>query len=621
MSLNIQKLDFSGGFNRSQTPFKSDLSSCYELLNLACSEDQQGYLKQTPYFNSSSYAVGTYYDSGSLTEPAGAQIYGGWRNLRSSTDVVFSSYTARVSGTQAKIFYQTTCPTGSTLTKGCYVVINNVASLGITLGQTLDIVIDAATTFKWRKNGGAYTTGVAITTTGVSIDGGNATVYFLTSSGFTVADTWSWTRNDAVCSPSGFIGTLGTVLSTLQYLEYAGNLIWISTDSRVMFYNVSGGYMISLGYQPTYGFSLKIFNDHLFIGNGVVNGTAPSLSASKQVINSDLNDIHNFISTDVNEVDSKTFSEIDQGNSFHVDSVFNFATIRDSLFCFTGKRIFSTSYLGLPNVFSWDEVLTFSLGNSGSVAGRVLQTNNGVYILRQDGVWFFDGANVSFIGNVMGGDVAQTALYYGAIDYTKNKVYFLEVTNKLLWVHSEITRKWHRRSVSFTNAPKCIFFTSSSGKITVGGANLTYYSEDSLFTGTPVKDSSSGASFTLPSVTSNLVSHGEISQVKEMEAAQLMAQALAVSGMSASYLATTNVTIKLYWGVSTDGTVLATTSSSSALWTSATPEAIISFPRVSFRAIALKLEVSTNDTTKPPCGVGIFQLEPRITPPAQTPTR
>lgn len=611
MSKATPRLTFNKGFNRSVTPFKADIDSCYELLNLRPARDGIGRLEQTPYFNANSYTARNYWNgSSSVTESSTGEIYGGWAS--GAGNVIFTRFTVSLGGTQLPVYYQTTCPAGSTdSTKGCRIVINSVSGLGLALGETLDIEIDGATTFKWRKSGGAYTTLVPITTQGVSIDSGNVTVYFLASSGFTVADVWSWMRTDSVTSPV----TITVSGSQLISRTWGGDLFWLSFGGRVMrlLPSQSTGYAISAGYQPIYGLDLEIFYDHLFVANARVAST----TYTRVVMNSDNIDIENFIPTDTNEADSKTLTETNHGEEQQYSGFVNFQFFiaNNRLFAMIGNEIHATPYVGLPNVWAWDEVGKLSLGDRGNVQGRVAQGENVGYLIRGDGLWATNGTSHSFVGNPMGLTTDNQTTFTVVANCRDGEVVVFDSVLKLLWVYNYRTTYWYRRSVDIgtsTIVPNSVFFLGV--QLTIGLSRvLQYCTEDIDYTGTPVKDASNGTAFTSPTVTSQLLSDGFWHTRKEATECYLLAQVTSPASMSSNYLTTTNVSIQLYWHASTDGKIGTMLTNSDAVWSTTKPDGRISYPRLEFRALALELRISTNDANKPPAGAAIIQLEPVLT--------
>lgn len=608
MSLQNTVFTFNKGFDRSVVPFKADRETCYELLNLRPARDGMGRLEQTPYFTLNTYTARDYWNgSTTVTESSTGEIVGGW--AAQSGNAIFTRKTLSINGTQVPIYYQTTSATGLSPTKGCRIVINNVAGLGLTLGQTFDVEIDGATTFKWRKAGGAYTTLVPITTAGVPVDGGNVTVYFLTATGFTATDAWSWTRTDSTESPV----TTDFNMVNLVSRTWRGDLFWLSVGGRVMrlMPSQSTGYAISVGYQPIYGYDLEIFYDHLFVANGRVNST----TYTRDVLNSDVLDIENFIPVDTNEADSHTFAEslygIEASSAGY--SHFHFMIANGRLFVYTGTEVHATAYLGLPIVFSWDEVGRFAFGFNANQSGRMAQGANHAYILRQEGLWVSDGITHNCFAFPMGLSILTQTVRQIVFSVDSGEVVIHDSATNLLWVYDTLRRTWYRRGCdmgSGTVAPSTIFYLGLT--LCVGAdRGLFYYTEDQLFLGTPVKDASNGTAFTLPTVTTQLLGYGFYYCVKECESVTLLAGTYMDGGVSSDYLTAANVLIGLNWHVSTNGRIGTMTSGPS--WTTANVSGKLDPVRFSFRMVAFQLVVTTNDTAKPPAGVEIYQLEPNVT--------
>jgi hypothetical protein len=618
MSYQDLVLGFNKGFGRSVTPFKADTDTAYELMNLRIARAERGRLEQTPYFNDNTYTAGTYWNgSASTTEAATSAIYDGWFNRHTNTQSLFSGFTLRDNGTQVPIYYQTASASGDDVHKGVLLVLTTPTALA--LGQTYDVEIDAVATFKWQKNGGGYTTGVPIVTTGVSIDGGNAIVYFLASAAFTITDHWTWQRTDCTISPvnaaTGIPGNT-SYISTCGYGKY---LVWISHDNRIMIYDPVVGYARSIGYQPICGYFIKIFYDHLFVGDSTISTSA--IVYSGETRNSDLTDIDVFISTDVNEADIHTFNDILEGEAgvtaANLQQIF---VVSNRIFVMTGQKVYASAYLGLPTVFSFEEVTTFAFITFGINRPRVMTTTGGVYLVQRDGVWFTDGITYSHIG-LPQGILDSTSNLFLAVDFFHRELVMFDVTNKIVYTYQEQYKTWSRRSVSFTNSAGSIFYTGASAKLTLGANSLHYYTEDTAFTGTPVKDSSTGAAFTLPSVISQLIGYGNICQVKEVEGSSLLARAATVAGLNAAYLQTSHIIITLYWGDSVDGTVAPTTTDANAFWTAAKGLVNLTYPRFSARAPSFRLDVTTDNTAKPPAGVSIIQYQPHISIPTPVPIK
>ena len=137
------------GLDRSVIPYRADKATFYELTNLRHRDGNFGTLEQTPYLRSFTHARGTYWDGASQTEPANSGVV-------MMNELIMTQYVLRVSaGNQIPVFYQSVNTATATVQTGCRLVINNLTALAITLGNTLQVEMTGAATFRWRKNGGA----------------------------------------------------------------------------------------------------------------------------------------------------------------------------------------------------------------------------------------------------------------------------------------------------------------------------------------------------------------------------------------------------------------------------------------------------------------------------------
>lgn len=602
MALTPQNIPFllSGGIDRSRASIVSDPSTFYDLYNFSQADNEPGKLIQDYWFNNyATLSTGTYYDninSTSATESANSIV----KLIRLSTTrgLFMTSQVIRNTNspyTQYQVFHQTAVPTTTGLTGGCLIVVNSVSGLNLTLGNTFDVEIDGATTFKWRKNGGAYTTLVPITTAGVSADGGNVTVYFLTTSGFTVGDVWSWKRTDAAFAESAVVS-----VQPIPCIEYKTILYFIGSDSRVLALKNDGttNYAITVGYRPVYGSRLAIYEEHLVVGN---YSTSVMTTASYGLIGwSDNIDIENFIATDTNEAD--TF-RIPYGSY----EILEIATLKQQLYVFTRKYICTTSYPGLPLVFSFKLFTTLELLPS---TNPVIIGDDCVYLAKPSGFLIFDGASFTDIGKpVAAAASSQTA--FGAYDAYNGRVYW--VTIKTMLTYSSRTRSWSRRSVDFNSdsTPIASVF-AEGGVLYVGIKALKVHNVNStLTTGAAIMDSSSGTGYATPKITMHLYSAGEFSVVKELSAVFIGALTTVV-GNGTNYSTGSNAKVDVYAYSSTSGVFDGSTTTLSGTWDSSAADGNISFVPISFRAVAIELQLRGAVSGKPPYHITIATIEPRM---------
>lgn len=625
---------FTKGIDRSATPHQSDLGSFYNLKNVRLSPDNVGQLEQTPYFDLfTTLAQGTYWTGGaSATEPTTSAVRGIIR------DIYVTDYVYYASSTQVQAFQQNIQPSSETINTGCLIVINNVAGLGITLGNTIDIVIDGATTFKWRKNGGAYTTLIPITTSGVSIDGGNATVYFLTSTGFTVNDTWSWTRTDcSVDFEAGALATRSTKPTDWSY--YKGTLYFRNNNGRIMACKWATGnsarYVITAGYRAIYGDTITFFDDHMIIGRySKTSQTITTLPKAKTVGWSDKTDVENFIPTDTNEADQYVVPNVVQrdivittASDSNVESV---SVIGQQLFVFTTYEIYYSPALGLPDVFSFTKFLDMPTTDTSTAS--IIEAVGKVYIWTQSGIFTFNGTTLDYIGGPV-----KPLFYLSSISrsrsldspkagyYMKNmqEVYFY-VNNTgtspspFLLVYSEVTKSFYTRGADFSNDSQPVTCVSDGGggSVWIGGVSRKVFSE-SNWQASPVFDSTDGTAYTTPTITFQVMSQGTLRYTKEVESVYIGAY-IDPDASSSVFSSGSNCKVDIAYRdcpvglISGSSTVL-----SNATWDSSLPDGLVSPPRQMFRGISFELQLRGADGTKPPGKAYITAFEPLITLPQE----
>jgi len=591
---------FNDGINRSKTAQKCE-GGFYQLQELQQDPDNFGVIKQVPYYRQSvQYTQGTYWTgSASATEPSSSCVVAQLTDLVTvGGTLLLTDYVGwTAAGTQIKAFNQTTVPAADGLTKQCYIVINNVAGLALTLGEDLVIRIDAATTFEWSKNGGGFTGGLACSTTGTSIDGGNVTVYFLTTTGFTATDAWVWTRTDRTSD-----ATTASRGAPLQFEYFRTSVFYLSCTARLMQICTntnSETYIISAGYRPVYGLGLAIFYDHLIITS---YGTTAALAlVSKVIANSDSLDINVFFSTDVNEADS--FTPPDSAAITLTGPV----VYRNTLFIFTSGMVYYTNYLGLPIVFNYQPFISFpaGTGQTSLYTGDVFVAKGspkGVYIVSRNLVYLFDGVNFNEITQKLYG----ISLAIRSVHYVGNTFeLWIRDGNNYAFIYQEQFGTWYQRRLSF-GSPVAFAFgcVNADGNLGVNTRRVLTY--DSFATNTPVESHGSGTLFPQPLLVTQALNGANFSQVKSCNGTFLSPRSISAG---ANYASLTTCSTKLRWFIEDTGDLTGTPATdANATWTSSQTSTMLAYPRVSFRCIALWLEINATNG-KPPAGMSFVALE------------
>ena len=316
----------------------------------------------------------------------------------------FFAYGAGV--TQTYGYVLVTQPTATTLTRRLLMKADayNFTTAFAALGNTFEVAIDGAATFQWRVNGGAWTSLVPIATE-VTV-GTYYTLYFLTTTGFTIGENWIWRRTDSLLETStttaGPPGRVTRAGNDYIFVGY-GNIIARAYFGRSG--TSKSSYLVrSLGYRRTYGQHVCVFQDHLFIAG--FSETSAGLTTQKLTLAwSDLRDFDNMYPTDTNEADSFTFTDL-TGNAFVEEEITGMAVWGNVLYTFTQTSIWRTIYVGLPNVM-FTERVTDQLGCISQ--GGVVVTPRGIYFPAQDAIYRYDGSGFSSISTMLDSFDVQTS--------------------------------------------------------------------------------------------------------------------------------------------------------------------------------------------------------------------
>jgi hypothetical protein len=585
-----------------------------------------GGLTQTGYFSiDETVARGTYYSGGSLTEPSSSSIRGIVSVPAHTSRYIFSDYCITLSGggAQVPIYYLSTAPSATGLTKLASIVIDSVSNCNITLGSTIDVVIDGATTFKWRVNGGAYTTAVPITTAGVAVlIGGNPafTVYFYTTAGFTVADTWSWKRTNFMRTA----GVTGAIARPIEYELKDTSLYFLNCNLQMMRLGLSAAsepYAISVGTNPVYCNHFQFFEDHLFVfGYSATlpydSNTSYSTSQHRVWANSDLRVYDMFFSTDVNEADSGAAK---RGNYFLGCCVEN-----STLYYFTEVGTFYTNYLGLPNVVDFNDYTQFRAGDDTvgiaywTLANCATPAQHGIYVRSIRDIWFFSGGQFTSRGRSL---VYLNSSFLGFLPYVNpfNDDYSL-YTNGKIYTLQVLFNAWYSQGAYFGTVfdTHVGCFWSSTETTCVGTASRVVLTSGYSFTAAPVYDNN--GDYTVPTII--LQSYVGKSFASVVECSSVYLAAASRSGSSSTYYTTGSaLNLQLSWSTSLQGHTdltgsllvpdAAVATNASAVWNSGLTDGMVSFPRVAAHAIALIIK-AVQVTTKPPGGCYVFAVEPLV---------
>lgn len=634
MSLSVYPFPTTGGLDRSVASMRASHDSFYNSHMLRQHRTERGRIEQTPYFSlSKQLSQATISDNaGSSTTESTTSAVLGIAPYGVGTGYVVTQkavWKGNLDGsmTQLKVYVQTLNTTGSGLTTGCFITIEDEAT-ALTLNSSIEIVIDGATTFKWRVNAGAYTTLVPITITGVSINGGTIKVWFLTTTGFSVNDSWAWTRYDTHAIPANSATSPYPALPTgsrqIDFVSYDKSVYFIAPNSRVFKITIDSSsvrYCITTGYRPIYGHNLAIFAKHLFVAGAVEHITSQNdlFLWTDSVSCSDLNNLDNFIQTDTNEADTYRFSENATADISGNPIVVGFFTTRTAIYIILRNAIRYSSYLGLPTVFNFElfssfDTFTRTIGDSNYL---VVQADTRVYLCGAGGIYSFDGASLTNVGKPIEHILSPIALPSAdgmptANTYLSQYQELYLLIGSTVYCFQETYNVWHTRAASFASVVYCMASDWYGMTVYLGLASRNLYVEDLLFTNggssSPVKDTGIGATYSVPTLTTHLLSGGCLSDVKEFQSQTFIgAKFMTAPG---TY---TLPYIQLNHYNSTDGSMPSVTTDTTATLVSTTSPAFVSAPRISFRAAALELCIyGASNASVAPGKIDIYALETTV---------
>jgi hypothetical protein len=406
----------NGGFNRAVEAYMLRPDELYDVLNLRPSA---GRLTQTPYLVKKQ-ALTTLY-TGETASPI--KLLDIVRTTAADLRyLVITEQSARyvtptALGTQVHIpcILQTVVPNNATITGFCLMYGFNATDFAAA-ADTYSVVIQAGgATFKWNKNGGALSGALSIGPA-ESITANGLKVSFLSLTGYTPGDTWTWTRYNAIPYSDSAV-TVKFPYSKSSYMTdvYIGGI-----GRNIM--RVKDGFISSIGYTRTYGKYVTCFQNHLVVAHwnpgayDAVAGVKETYDATLTPFRvgwSDLDRPDDFFATSVNEADVKTIpysSSLDAVNF----GITGMAQLNGSNWIYLAEAIHKMTYVGLPNVMTIECAFD---GVGCAFPSGLVNTKRGHYFIGKNNFYFFDGVSPTVIGEpvrakVFGEMVAPTDTMY-----------------------------------------------------------------------------------------------------------------------------------------------------------------------------------------------------------------
>lgn len=595
----------TGGFNQEAQSHASSPNDWWDLLNL---RPDNGALVQTPLLISKQALTNLTGDTNSpvrFISLANNQNHLLRYLVLTEANARYVDPTAL--GTQVLIPFvvQSAVPNNSTETGQALLLGANLTDFAAT-SDVIEVTVVDATHVKYRRNGGAYSGSIVIANTTVLNVGTGLKVAFTVTTGFTAADTWTWTRVSTVYQ--GTYPTYG-VKDTI----YREDVYLAGYDRHVL--RIRDGFATSVGYKRVYGKYAVIYYNHLVIAQyapaayDVVNGQADSYDAATTpwlVGWSDLNNPDNFFSTLSNEADTyivpanAAFDNTQPG-------ITGMVTYYNQVYLFLSDEMFVMNYVGLPNVMQTECMGT---GVGSYFQNGVVSTNRGIFFISRDNICRFDGARVTKIGYKVArkffNEVApvtdpRNQKLYGRYDGDKAEVvwtYFI-LQNTGVYQERQLIYQIDYDRFYFRNLPSAStgvadvraigkYYQAFQRNIYGGNQQLYVDYKTGLETlANSVQDAVDAAgtvTYTQPYAESVDNFHDDLFHTKEQDTVFVDASYESADGVEVSYSA------RAFTALARTFTAL------SKLWTPTTPEGVLSLPRVAGRAFAYRFKFKA---TKP----------------------
>lgn len=404
---------------------------------------------------------------------------------------------------QIPVIVQTAKPNNTSVTGECLLYGFNVTDFAAT-NDEIEIEIQTATTFRWRRNAGSWTSGVAIGPE-VALGSNGLKASFQDDDGYTAADVWKWKRswNHPY---TGADATTDKFTFSVDFYDkdtYIGGL-----ERNIM--RLRDDFLTSVGYSRAYGKYVSIFQNHLFVGQyaaGVYDaaiGIKDGFNAARTpfiVGYSHLNNPDQLFSTDLNEADEYRFPQQAAGDLSHL-GITGMGELNDRLFVYLPTSIKAGTYVGLPTVMQWNTAHP-AVGNL--FPAGLVKSVKGHFFISRDDIYLFNGIELKSIGQKVfekfRNDIVpitdtRYTLTRGDYDSDRGEVIFTywNLTGgnyqARQMIYQEKTDEWYFRNLpSATSGATDIFcqtkFTQTYGKQVYGGSGVVYYD---VVNGTAKKD-------------------------------------------------------------------------------------------------------------------------------------
>lgn len=585
----------NGGVDRTREPHVSDPNGFYDLLNL---RPMIGALKQTAPVVSK-VTLSTLASETNSTVRFVDLVRTNAAVLRY---LVLNEQTARYItptslGTQTLIpsISQTKMPNRTTNFGEVLLYGFNTTDFS-TSGDYIEVEIQTATTFRWNRNGGAWTSGVSVGRA-LSLGANGLKIDFLETTGYTASDLWRWTRTETLPYSSGIPSTKNFTYSSAPYNTdvYLGGI-----GRNIM--RVRDGFITTVGYSRTYGKYVAVFQNHLVVAHfesalyssGNVSDPYAAATTPFKVGWSDLNNPDAFYGTDTNEADTYTlpYNTYPESTNYGITGMGRWGQTN---WIYTTDGMSSMDYVGLPNVM---QILPRYPVGSLYPNGLVV-CENGHYFIGRNNIYFFNGGSPQPIGDAIrvkffeevlpldpSDDNSESVIgYYDLHKREVSWIYWTSAGQCKQLIYSEQFSRWTFRNLPYetANKPRAIGRVyGSNTKLLYGGVqkvNFDYDSNES--TSNILLDDQASSGYTQPMAETNDLFYTDLFAVKEEDSFFIDAGwSSGVTGLELSH------SIREFISTAVSFTALA------VLWVSTLAQKRLSLPRSPGRVFRFRFKFS-----------------------------
>lgn len=583
MALQNIPIPLTGGHDRSAAPLAVNPASFYRLHNLRQNPDSPGRIEQThPFYIHFTVPPGP----GELATSAVRRII---KPAKLSTGyIVFTDSSIYNQEVPERVptyhMGYSPIPTGpgdpvlEPVYQMAMMTFSPSTAFNIPVGEYYEVQVMGPSTFRARAlSTGIWSPVLVFDTAGKTIPGTGDVLYTLFNTGYRTGDVWRWFRSDRVSNS----GNPGDILDLVQYKD---TVYFINADEIVMklvWSSLNHYYCVTAGYTLLTARHLSIFEDHLFLHPGGMLNDGP---LENFVANSDITDLDQFVSTDVNEADSYDIP-VNTTFPFAENEVTGGGVVNTRLFITTESGIWYTDYIGLPIPFSFKKLRDFP---------GIIRTMTGLdclYFYTNDGrLYRFDGTSItSFGANYFPLLTPTTEIWDVSIDRQDLVQYFFDRGNKTLLAND------HSRSLDFpSGAPYCV--SNLGDALYVGTANLRVLKEDRDLTHVPVPETG------VPQLITQPIVGAAVNSAKELNGVFVGVDRSVVRGPDYAIDDDIRVAVEYY---NTD-TGIPITPVAGGTWTPNVEQNFVDV-RTAFKALLLQLTIYSKSVL-PPAGIALTSL-------------